>query len=43
MTILRLAWRNLIGARVRTWLNVTVLSFSFVTIIGMQGLLEGMT
>jgi ABC-type lipoprotein release transport system permease subunit len=43
MTILRLAWRNLIGARLRTWLNVLVLSLSFVTIVGMQGLLEGMT
>ena len=42
MTILRLAWRNLIGARTRTWLNVTVLSLSFVTIIGLQGVLQGM-
>ncbi|HSQ76929.1 MAG TPA: FtsX-like permease family protein [Bacteroidota bacterium] len=38
----RLALKNLLGAGLRTWLNVLVLSFSFVTIIGTQGLLEGM-
>ncbi len=37
----RLAYRNLIGAGLRTWLNVIVLSFSFVVIIWMQGLLIG--
>ena len=42
MVIFRLAWRNLIGAGIRTWLNVVVLSFAFVAIIGAQGLLEGM-
>jgi ABC-type lipoprotein release transport system permease subunit len=42
MTIIRLAWRNVIGARTRTWLNVTVLSLSYVIIIGLQGLLQGM-
>jgi ABC-type lipoprotein release transport system permease subunit len=41
MTTLRLAVRNLLGAGTRTWLNVVVLSFSFVTIIYVQGLLEG--
>jgi len=42
MIIPRLALRNLIGAGLRTWLNVIVLSFAFVAIIGMQGLYEGM-
>jgi len=42
MTILRLAWRNLMGAGIRTWLNVLVLSLSFVVIIWMQGFIEGM-
>ena len=35
MTVLRLAWRNLMGAGIRTWLNVVVLSMSFVVIIGL--------
>ncbi len=42
MVVLRLAWRNLVGAGIRTWLNVVVLSLAFVAIIGAQGLLEGM-
>jgi len=42
MIIPTLAWRNLIGAGLRTWLNVIVLSFAFVAIIATQGLLEGM-
>jgi len=37
----KLAYRNLIGAGLRTWLNVIVLSFSFVVIIWHKGLLEG--
>lgn len=41
MTTLRLALRNLLGAGTRTWLNVTVLSFAFVAIIYVQGLLQG--
>ncbi len=41
MITLRLAYRNLVGAGLRTWLNVVVLSLSFVVIIWMQGLLEG--
>ena len=40
--ILKLAFRNLLGAGLRTWLNVVVLSLSFVAIIFTQGLLEGM-
>jgi len=37
MSFLKLALRNLLGARLRTWLNVIVLSFAFVAIIGLQG------
>jgi putative ABC transport system permease protein len=40
-TALKLAYRNLIGAGLRTWLNVIVLSFSFVIIIWMKGILAG--
>lgn len=39
--LLRLAWRNLMGAGMRTVLNVVVLSFTFVAIVGTLGLLEG--
>ncbi len=38
---IKLAWRNLIGAGLRTWLNVIVLSFSFVIIIWMKGVISG--
>lgn len=38
---LKLAYRNLIGAGLRTWLNVIVLSFSFVMIIAAKGILVG--
>ncbi|MDP4223848.1 MAG: FtsX-like permease family protein [Bacteroidota bacterium] len=38
---IKLAYRNLIGAGLRTWLNVIVLSFSFVVIIFMKGVLIG--
>jgi ABC-type lipoprotein release transport system permease subunit len=40
--ILKLAYRNLLGAGMRTVLNTIVLSLAFVTIILIQGLLEGM-
>jgi len=42
MVILKLAFRNLIGGGLRTWLNALVLSFSFVLIIFTQGLFRGM-
>ena len=42
MIDLKLAIRNLIGAGLRTWLNVIVLSFAFLAIITTQGLLQGM-
>lgn len=38
---IKLAYRNLIGAGLRTWLNVIVLSFSFVIIIFMKGVMVG--
>ncbi len=38
---LKLAYRNLVGAGLRTWLNVIVLSFSYVVIIWLKGLMVG--
>jgi len=38
---LQLAYKNLIGAGLRTWLNVIVLSFAFVIIIFFNGLMDG--
>jgi putative ABC transport system permease protein len=38
---IKLAFRNLIGAGLRTWLNVIVLSFSFVIIIWIKGVMVG--
>ncbi|UCC39314.1 MAG: ABC transporter permease [Candidatus Aminicenantes bacterium] len=42
MIIPRLALKNLLGAGLRTWLNVVVLSLSFVLIIFLQSLYKGM-
>lgn len=42
MIIPRMAVKNLLRAGLRTWLNVIVLSFSFVIIIWTQGLYNGM-
>ncbi|MBN1558953.1 ABC transporter permease [candidate division KSB1 bacterium] len=42
MLIPKLALRNLLGAGVRTWLNVAVLSIAFFAIVFMQGLFIGM-
>jgi putative ABC transport system permease protein len=42
MLIPKLAFRNIIGAGLRTWLNVIVLSIAFVAIIWTQGMLKGM-
>jgi ABC-type lipoprotein release transport system permease subunit len=41
MLALKLAYRNLMGAGLRTWLNVVVLSFSFLIIIWNKGVLNG--
>lgn len=42
MIIFKLALRNILGAGLRTWLNVFVLSLAFVAIIWTQGLIDGM-
>jgi putative ABC transport system permease protein len=42
MLTFKLAYRNLVGAGLRTWLNVGVLSFTYVLIIWHQGLFSGM-
>ena len=42
MFIFKLAFRNILGAGLRTWLNVVALSFSFVAIIFLQGIYTGM-
>ena len=41
MLAFKLAFRNLIGAGLRTWLNVAVLSFAFVLIIFYNGMIDG--
>jgi ABC-type lipoprotein release transport system permease subunit len=41
LLLIKTAMRSLIGNGLKTWLNVFVLSFTFVLIIFMQGLLEG--
>jgi putative ABC transport system permease protein len=42
MMILKLAFRNIYGAGLRTWLNAIALSFSFIAIIFLQGIYNGM-
>ncbi len=42
MLVLKLAFRNILGAGLRTWLNVIVLSIAFVMIIWSQGMVDGM-
>jgi ABC-type lipoprotein release transport system permease subunit len=42
MLVLKLAMRNIIGAGLRTWLNVVVLSLAFVLIVWTQGFIQGM-
>lgn len=37
----QLAWKNLIGAGLRTWLNVGVLTFSFIVIVFYNAMLDG--
>lgn len=41
MVAYKLAFRNLIGAGLRTWLNVIVLSFAFFIIIFLNGIIDG--
>jgi ABC-type lipoprotein release transport system permease subunit len=42
MLIVKLALRNIIGAGLRTWLNVIVLSLAFVLIVWTHGFFQGM-
>ena len=42
MIIPKLAFRNMIGAGAKTWLNAAVLSLSFVIIIVVQGIYNGL-
>lgn len=41
MLAIKLVFKNLFGAGLRTWLNVTVLSFAFVVIVFYNGMLDG--
>jgi len=41
MLAIKLAYRNLMGARLRTWLNVFILSLAFLVIIWFKGVLNG--
>jgi addiction module RelE/StbE family toxin len=42
MYIFKLAYRNLFGKGLRSWLNFLILSFAYVAIIWMQGFIVGM-
>lgn len=42
MLLIRLAFRNIMGAGLRTWLNIIVLALVLVLIIWVQGLIDGM-
>ena len=41
MLIIKTAFKNILGAGKRTWLNVAVLSFTFVILIMFDGLMDG--
>ncbi|MCF7885808.1 MAG: ABC transporter permease, partial [Candidatus Marinimicrobia bacterium] len=38
----KLAFKNILGAGLRTWLNAFVLSIVFVAMIGLNGIIVGM-
>ncbi len=42
MILFKLAWRNLVGAGLRTWLNVLVLAMAFILMIWGKGMVDGM-
>ncbi|MBC8193077.1 MAG: ABC transporter permease [Candidatus Marinimicrobia bacterium] len=42
MILIKLAWRNLVGAGLRTWLNVLVLAMAFILMIWGKGVVDGM-
>ncbi|KAA6344992.1 ABC transporter permease [termite gut metagenome] len=41
MLIVKTSFKNIIGAGKRTWLNVSVLSFTFVIMVGYNALIDG--
>lgn len=41
MIAFKLAFKNLMGAGLRTWLNVSVLSFAFIIIVFYNGMIDG--
>jgi ABC-type lipoprotein release transport system permease subunit len=41
MLLLKTSFKNIIGAGKRTWLNVAVLSFTFVTMVAYNGIIDG--
>jgi len=41
MLAIKLAFKNLLGAGLRTWLNVAVLSFAYVIMVFFNGMLDG--
>jgi len=41
MLAIKLAFKNLMGSGLRTWLNVSVLSFAFVIIVFYNGMIDG--
>src|ERR1035437_2704938 len=43
MFLLKLAFRNVTHAGLRTWLNVIVLSFAFVAIVLTEGIYDGLS
>jgi len=42
MINLKLAFKNIIGAGLRTWLNAIVLSIVFISMIALNGIIQGM-
>lgn len=42
MVLFKLAWRNLVGAGLRTWLNVLVLALAFILMIWGKSVVDGM-
>ncbi len=42
MILFKLAWRNLVGAGLRTWLNVMVLAMAFILMIWGKSVVDGM-
>jgi len=41
MILIRLAWRNVIGAGLRSWLNALILAITLLAIVWQKGMLDG--